>query len=243
MSEASGSDAATLTGDALVAAHRDVTRKLRLLSIAFPLVFIAVLLMSLTGIVNTVKNVDTEAVAAELSNQAHILWPEIQRELEDVADEALPAVKAAIESESASMAPVLEQRFSEEFDQMRTAAERQFRGIVDGSLAEIRERQIRILEQEYPELAADRMARDKVLAASQIALEQWALAEFETAIDEHLVAIESIHRTLQANYRAPEESAAAPEDALMTWLELLNQRLGGASLLDQADATERPKGK
>lgn len=243
MSDATGSDPSALNGEALVAAHHAITRRLRLLSIAFPLLFIGVLLMSLAGIVNTVKSIDTEAVAAELSTQAHILWPEVQRELEDVADEALPAFTAAIQSESAAMAPVLEQRFSDEFASMRKTAEQQFRGVVDGSIKEIRERQLRILQKEYPDIAADPMARDKVLAASQAALEQWALAEFESSINEHLAAIESIHKTLQANYQAPDDHAGAPEDALMTWLELLNQRLGGTTLLEQADATERPKKK
>ena len=138
---------------------------------------------------------------------------------------------------------MLEKRFADEFEQMRTSAEQQFRSVVDGSMREVRERQLRILQAEYPEVAADPMARDKVLAAAQLALEQWAINEFETAIDQHLAAIEGIHRTLQANYQAPEEHAAAPEDALMTWLELLNQRLGGTTLLEGTDATERPKGK
>ena len=80
----SGNDASN-DGAALIAEHKEVTRKLRMLSIAFPIVLMVVIVWNLTALANTVEEVDTNAVASELADRANTLKPMVEQELASVA--------------------------------------------------------------------------------------------------------------------------------------------------------------
>jgi hypothetical protein len=97
-----------------------------------------------------------------------------------------------------------------------------------------------------PEIANDIAAQDLILGASREGLASWSSSRFESTLESHVDAISDIRETLKRSYTAGEGKSANPEDALVVWLELLNERIGGESLLavaDKHDATpSAPRG-
>ena len=82
-----------------------------------------------------------------------------------------------------------------------------------------------------PELKGDKNAQDRVLKAVREALVQWAMRELSTTFKEHMLALEELRKTLQMNFVAPAGVKANPEEALLIWLELMNQKVGGDSTI------------
>lgn len=215
-----------LTGAALVAAHKEMVRKARVLTLVFPLVLILIVVANLTAIGNQFKNLDTTAIGDDLTQRAGSLMPEMEGYLSDVASAALPALTSALEQESAAMAPLVQQRLQMDMEQLMETARADFRVRADEALESVREKQREALVAAYPALANDRVGQDQVLTAAHDAMVLWATNRFNAAVKEHMSALDDIRKTLEKSYSAPAGQVAAPEDALMAWLELLNERVG-----------------
>lgn len=215
-----------LTGAALVAAHKEIVRKSRMLTFAFPLVLILIVVANLTAIGNQFKNIDTQAVSDDLAQRSGVLLPEIEGYLSDVANAALPALTTALEQESAAMAPIVQEKLQMDMESLMTAARADFTTRAEEALRESQERQRAALISAFPAIANDQVAQDQILTAAHEATVKWATDRFNKAVNDNLAAIEGIRTTLEKSYKAPEGQIAAPEDALMAWLELLNERVG-----------------
>lgn len=215
-----------LTGAALVAAHKEMVRKSRVLTLVFPIVLILIVVANLTAIGNQFKNLDTTAIGDDLSQHAAVLVPEMEGYLSDVASAALPALTNALQQESAAMAPLVQQRLSMDMEQLMDTAREDFRMKASDALDNIREKQRESLVAAFPALANDRVAQDQILTAAHDAMVLWGTNRFNAAVKQHMDALDEIRKTLEKSYSAPDGQAAAPEDALMAWLELLNERVG-----------------
>lgn len=215
-----------LTGAALVAAHKEMVRKARVLTLVFPIVLILIVVANLTAIGNQFKNLDTTAIGDDLSQNAGALVPEMEGYLSDVAATALPALTAALQQESAAMAPLVQQRLSMDMEQLMETAREDFRKKASDALDSVREKQREALVAAFPALQNNLVGQDQVLTAAHDAMVLWATNRFNAAVKEHMDAIDSIRKTLEQSYAAPAGQVAAPEDALMAWLELLNERVG-----------------
>ena len=215
-----------LTGAALVAAHKEIVRRMRFITIAFPLVLITIVIANLTAIGRQFRNVDTKTIGDNLSQSAGALLPEMEGYLADVANQALPALTTALQAESAAMAPVVEEKLQQDMQQLMTTAQADFRAHADEALGDLRESQRESLITAFPALANDRISQDRILTASHDAMVRWATDRFNATVKEHMGALDEIRKTLEKSYTTPKGQAAAPEDALMAWLELLNERVG-----------------
>lgn len=235
-----------LTGDALVAAHREMTRKMRVVTLAFPLILMLIVVGYLITILNQIKAVDLGAVGASFSSKASSLWPEIDDHLISVASEAQPVLAKALQDVAVEMGPQFEQRLQGDIEQMTANLERDFRAAVAEALETVRERQRAILVREVPEIAHNQTKQDKVLDSVQDAVVKWSVRQLNTRFDDHLVAMEEIRKTLEKSYMHPEGVPAAPEDALSIWLDLMNESIGGeesALIPDDKKTKKKPYGR
>ena len=220
-------DATNLTGDELVQAHKSATRKLRIVSILFPIVFITVLFVNLGGIVDQFKSIDSAAVGANLSDRVNALMPDIQQDLGEIADAVQPKLYEAMETEGLAMAPQIEKRLQSDVETTMKNAKSDLGVANRTSMKAAASEQRALLVKEFPQLADNTEAQDKVLASVHAGVLQWEEKQLDATVSEHLIAMEQLHKTLQTSYsRKPGETVDA-EDALMTWLNLMNEHVGG----------------
>jgi hypothetical protein len=216
-----------LSGEALITAHKVAKRRLRLLRMVFPLVVILVVVLNFYGVIGQVKDVDTDVLITELERQADRLWPHVEDHLAEVAAEVQPILAAALAEQSAIMGPRIERRVAASAEAFKVNVEKDFIKAVEKSLEEIDRRQRQVLMDEIPALEGDRAAQDTIMAALREALVKWAMHELTTTFHQHMVALEKIRKTLQSSYMAPAGAKANPEDALLLWLDLMNEKIGG----------------
>lgn len=234
-----------LSGFALIDAHKAAKRRLRLLRMVFPLVVILVVVLNVFSLVGQVKAMDVEALGTELERQADKLWPRVEEHLADVAAEVQPILAEALAEQSVILGPKIERRLEANAEAMKVTVEKDFIAAVEKSLEEIDRRQRQVLVDEIPHLKGDRAAQDQVMQAVRDALVKWAMNELTTTFHGHLEALEDIRRTLQASYISPAGTKADPQEALLVWLDLMNERIGGESTIlgDGADEVEAEEKK
>ena len=232
-------DAEVLTGEALVAAHKRAVRNLRILGIAFPIVFVSLVVGFLWSIGKQFEDIDSAAVSAELQKRVSGFLPHLNESLGDVANAVEPVLYASLESEAERLGPQIEQRLQADVDLTVASARSTLSLAARASMARQADAQRAILIEEYPRLATDTAAQDKVLASVIPGINEWESRQLDATIAEHLIAIEHLRDTLQSHYTKSGDAPADAGDVLMTWTNLLNEQVGGDQPTLVAD--EKPK--
>jgi hypothetical protein len=228
------------TGDALVAAHKKAIRNLRLIGIAFPILFIGLIGWNLMSIADLVKNIDGAAVGTQLSNHVNALMPDIDAHLGDVADAVQPALFSALETEAMDASPQIESRLRTDIDHSMSLAKDTLERSVGSDLV-ARDAAMRAqLVAAFPELASDQAAQDLVLASARGAAGEWSKAQLDALVGEHIVAMDKLRKTLESSYSKKNDQPVDAEDALMALLDLMNEHIGGS---DEILATADSKSK
>jgi hypothetical protein len=228
------------TGDALVAAHKKAIRNLRLIGIAFPILFIGLIGWNLMSIADLVKNIDGAAVGTQLSNHVNALMPDIDAHLGDVADAVQPALFSALETEAMDASPQIESRLRTDIDHSMSLAKDTLERSVGNDLV-ARDAAMRAqLVAAFPELASDQAAQDVVLASARGAAGEWSKAQLDALVGEHIVAMDKLRKTLESSYSKKNDQPVDAEDALMALLDLMNEHIGGS---DEILATADSKSK
>lgn len=230
-----------LTGDALVAAHKSATRNLRIVSIAFPIVFIAVIYVNLMSLVDQVRSVDMAAVGSHLSDRVNALMPDIETSLGDVADAVEPALFKSLETEALSMAPQIEKRLQTDVDATMANAKNELGNVARRTMDGKAEAHRAALVAAFPALQSDVAAQDRVLSAAAEAMVDWETRQLDATVAEHLVAMEQLHTTLQTSYKKADGAPIDAEDTLMTWLNLMNEHVGGEEAILASDTETKAK--
>ena len=215
------------TGAALVEAHLRATRNLRIVSLIFPALFMALIVWNLAAIARMFRDIDGPAVGTELSNRMNVLMPDVDDTLSDVAGAVQPALASALQTESAELAPQIEGRLQADVEHTMAKAKGELQADIDSALQDADERHRAKLVERFPELANDVAAQDAALAALRDVAREWGATQLDALVAEHLQAMENLHRTLQKSYTRPEGTSADPEDALMALLDLMNEHVGG----------------
>lgn len=215
------------TGADLVDAHRSAKSRMRMLRITFPLIIIIIVVWNVYALAKQVEDIDTEAVASHMEGQFHKLWPRIEEDLTMIAKDIEPVLEAEINKQSAKMASKIDARLQSDVEALKKQVEKDFTIEVERALDEVERRQRQVLVDHIPELKGDAKAQDKVLAAVRVALLKWSMKQLTSTLHEHMVAMENIRRTLQKSYTAPAGAKVDAEDAIVLWLDLMNESVGG----------------
>jgi vacuolar-type H+-ATPase subunit F/Vma7 len=219
------------TGGGLIEAHVALKKRMKLLRIVFPLVIILIVVLNVFGLVRQVKELDTEALASSFESEAHKLWPRLEDDLSLMAAHLQPVLAKELQKQSEAMAPKIEAKLKSDVEAMKVTIERDFQAALEKSLDEIERRQRQILVDQIPSLKDDKKAQDQVLNTVRVSLTKWLIGQLNTTLHEHMIAMDDIFRTLQRSYRAPAGERVSPEDALLVWLDLMNEQIGGADTI------------
>ncbi len=228
------------TGADLVESHRAAKSRMRMLRITFPLLIIIIVVWNVYALAKQVQDIDTEAVANHMEGQFHKLWPRIEEDLTMIAKDIEPVLEAEIGKQSAKMASKIDARLQTDVEALKKQVEKDFTIEVEKALNEVERRQRQVLVDHIPELKSDRKAQDKVLEAVRVALIKWSMKQLTSTLHEHMVAMESIRRTLQKSYTAPAGAKVNPEEAIVLWLDLMNESVGGDSTILAPRETPEP---
>jgi hypothetical protein len=192
-------------GAGLIEAHKALKKRMKLLRIVFPLVIILIVVLNVYGLVQQVNDLDTEALAASFESEAHKIWPRLEDDLSLVAMHLEPVLAKEIQKQSEALAPKLKAKLKSDVEAMK----------VD----------------QIPSLKDDRKAQDQVLNSVRVSLTKWLIGQLNTTLHQHMLAMDDIFRTLQKSYTAPAGERVAPEDALLVWLDLMNEQIGRADTI------------
>ena len=212
----------------LIARHQAIKARLRMLRVAYPVVILVIVIGYIWSIVNQVKAIDSETIASRLQEGAHKLLPQVQDALADVAKELEPVLTKELERQSAKLGPKLEKVLEKETEELKVRLERTFQQELEKAMAEIENRQRGVLVEQIPELKGDRKGQDRVLETVRVGLLKWAMRQLTHTFHEHVIAMEQIRKTLQRSYTTKVgKGGVRPDDAVMIWLELMNETVGG----------------
>jgi hypothetical protein len=148
----------------------------------------------------------------------------------------------AIEKETNDLAPVIEKRLQNDVDVSMQSAKDALANAVDKALLAQGDAEREQLLAAFPELAADTAGQDAVLAALRSTARGWSARQLDATVSEHVTAMDNLRMTLQGKYARGEGASADAEDTLMTWLNLMNEHVGGGEDILGADGkTKAPK--
>lgn len=232
----------------LIARHKAVKGRLRSLRIIYVVVVGVLVVGYIWSIVNQVRNVDVEAIASRLEEGAHRLLPRVEQHLIDVANHIEPVLRKELESQGKKLEKRLEKVVEKESEQLKQRLTSQFEARVDKVLNEIKEDQKRVLVKHIPELAGNTKAQEQVADAVRAGLLKWSMKQLTHTFHEHLLAMEQIRKTLTESYaqRGPDAKQVQPDDAVMIWLELMNETIGGDDTIlggPKDEGKKKPRGK
>ncbi len=212
----------------LIARHQAIKARLRMLRLTYPVVILVILIGYIWSIVNQVKAIDAEKIASRLEEGAHKLLPQIQDALADVAKELEPVLTKELERQSAKLGPKLEKVLEKETEELKVRLEKSFKEELTKALAEIENRQRGVLVEHIPELKDDKKGQDRVLETVRVGLLKWSMRQLTHTFHEHVIAMEQIRKTLQKSYTSKVgKGGVRPDDAVVIWLELMNETVGG----------------
>ena len=224
-------------GSALVARHVASKKKLRLLRTGGPLLLILVMAIMIWMIVRMFTGLDRDLVTANLEAEGKRVWPKVQTQLMTAAQALKPEVQRQFETQQAVLGPKVNKKFGTEMKAMKGKVNSTFGDALKNSLAAAEKDQKKILVEEFPQLAGNTKAQEKVLGAAQRGSSEWAKNEFNRSLNGHMSSMTKIRDTLNVKYGVEGAKKQHPEHVMMTWLELMADTVGGD---DNILAEEKP---
>ena len=225
----------------LVAQHKAAKKRLKILRIAGPLVLVLVIVLGLWGIVDVLQSIDREKLLSEGEKQfQERVLPDLQKQLADLGTRLRPMIQENFERLGTEKGPEIKRRIDTQLELLRKDAEKEMDGTLKATENATREKRRELLVKAFPEIAKDRTAQNRILAAAQTATQEWAKRKLTSELNAHIVAMARIRDTLNRSFRTKGGVRAAPEKAAMIWLELAADSMGGDDAILTDKGLEKP---
>ena len=211
-----------MTTEELIAEHQRVRSQSRWVWRLGPLLIIGLLVGNVYAMVDRVEQFDTEAFSGHLEEEARKAWPSLEYRLKAVGDKLAPKLEASILDESERISVRLEENIAKELETFKRQGEEILMEEMQKALAAEKAENHRLISKHIPELKNDEQARERVIAHVNAAAAAWGNEQFRKLFSEHVAALESIRKTLDANYVAEGSGVgqASPDELVLIWLEL-----------------------
>ena len=233
-----------MTTEELIAEHRRVRSQGRWVWRIGPLLIIALLVGNVYAMVDRVEDFDAEAFSGHLEQEARKAWPSLEYRLKAVGEKLAPKLEATILAESERLSAKLEESLAAELETFSRQGEEILMEEMQKALAAEKAENHRLITKHIPELKNDEQARERVIAHVNAAAAAWANEQFRKLFTEHVAALESIRKTLDANYVAQGEGVgqASPDELVLIWLELFEVTVADDSSILGDEAVQGKKG-
>jgi len=149
---------------------------------------------------NKVKSFDDEALLLHLQQQAaRTVWPEVSKELDAVARDAVPAIQEAMLAEASALLPKLSEKLTSEALVFQENMNKRMKTSMDGALAQVlHEREadfkgkIPVFDEKEGELYTELTER------LEAHCRDWAMDQLDTTFFQHVTLLQSINESVSA---------------------------------------------
>lgn len=185
-----------------------------------------------TMVYNRIQNFDSSTLLDSLQeSSAHIVWPMVSEELDNMSQAAIPVISDAIVSELQNLGPKLSEAALQESQTFQNNMGEYIKTSLDRELGLAFKAQKDRINGSLEKVVEDPMLKDELAMALQTKTQQWAQNHLDTTFEEHLLLLQSINETLQAlqqETRTKDGTAGSAnvEDLVLVITELLNERIG-----------------
>ncbi len=210
----------------LVEEHQRIQRRLRFLRFAIPGVAALIVVGNLWSMASEVQELDTDALATQIEARSNHLMPRVEEHFNELARALQPVFAAEMDKQAATLAPRVDAALTRQMTLLQQNVEARFTKQLDAAWAASQGRQRNMLVAAIPDLAGNHAAQDRIMQSMKDSLMRFSMKQLAANFHEHVVAMEGIRKTLQRSYAGAGADAQA-DDALMIWIELMHETVGG----------------
>lgn len=214
-----------------IAAERRKAGQIRLVSIGIVLLMFGGFASS---VYSRIQSFDTDALLVGLQESASTtVWPMVSRELDQVGNDAVPALSDAMNAEMESFGPRLVERLNAESERLQTNLHRKMKTSLDGHISEQFSAHRAELEGKLEPFTSDDALMDDLIRRLQASAQDWAEDELDTTFGEHIDVLQSINESVaelgvQAREQREATGDATIDDFMLLMTEILNARVNEA---------------
>ncbi len=200
---------------------------------AFTAVFLLIFLIFFGNLYFKVTDFDVDTFMVSLQDHATAtVWPVYSAELKAVADEAVPALSAAMADEAANLLPKVSEKLKAEADVFQLNMGEHMKSSLDSAFVAAAESRQDDLKARFPRFSEDPDAYEELMVRMQASARLWAQNELDTTFLKHIALLESINETVQklqvqASDDRDETGDRSMEDVLFMMSEIFNTRVSG----------------
>ncbi len=182
---------------------------------------------------NKIQGFDDEALLTHLQEQAaQTVWPEVSKELDAVARDAVPAIQAAMVAEAENLLPKLSEKLSSEALVFQENMNSRMKNSLDSALATALEERRDEFKGKVPSFAQDDELYGELTERLQVHCQEWAMDQLDTTFEQHVLVLQSINESVSklmaqvAKQRASGEAGDVDLDyTLELFVEVFNSRV------------------
>jgi hypothetical protein len=200
---------------------------------AFTAGFLLIFVIFFGSMYSKITGFDTDLFMVELQSQAATtVWPVYSTQLKGVADDAIPALSAAMADEAADLLPKVSEKLKAEAVVFQNNMGEHMKNSLDKQFVAAAESQQDNLKARFPRFSEDPDAYQELVERMQSSSRLWAQEQLDTTFEKHVLLLQSINETvqtlqLQANDQRAKTGDRSMEDVLFLMSEIFNTRVAG----------------
>lgn len=178
-----------------------------------------------------VKNFDSDQLLMTLEEQAAMtVWPRVSKELDGIAEDAVPAIQAAFTAEAENLLPALNEKLASESQVLQENMNKRMQDQLDAALASALKEREEELKGKLPEFGEDEELYADLVRRLETSSRQWAMTTLDTTFSEHIAILQSINESTQKLLAQAEEQREdgvehTSDDVILLLVEMLDGRV------------------
>ena len=180
---------------------------------------------------NKIQGFDDQALLVKLQEEAaQSVWPEVSKELDAVAQDAVPAIQEAFVEEAENLLPKLSEKLSTEAVVFQDNMNQRIKNSLDGELKSQMEAREDEFKGKVPSFAEDDELYGELVERLQKRCQAWAMNQLDTTFAQHVAVLQSINETVsdlmvQAGEERVENGDVDLDYTLELFVEVFNTRV------------------
>ena len=180
---------------------------------------------------NKIQGFDDQALLVKLQEEAaQSVWPEVSKELDAVAQDAVPAIQEAFVEEAENLLPKLSEKLSTEAVVFQDNMNKRIKTSLDGELKSQMEAREDEFKGKVPSFAEDDDLYGELVERLEKRCQAWAMDQLDTTFAQHVAILQSINETVsdlmvQAGEDRVENGDVDLDYTLELFVEVFNTRV------------------
>jgi hypothetical protein len=180
-----------------------------------------------------IQTYDTDALVTHLQTRAtRLVWPVYAKELQGVADDAVPAISDALTAEAEQLLPRISERLQAQADIFQLNMGKYMGDALDREFGKATKDKDKELRARFPAFAKDPAAYEALMDRLRTSSQSWAHHQLDTTFKQHIRILQSINRKVrmlqqEAKQLRKTEGDTTTEEVLTLLAEIVHVRTSG----------------